>query len=204
MDLVDAPLTFEGKAMLNAGNLLAAAAALHAFGLPPDKIRQGFRSFFPDAAKLPGRLNLVSIRDFRVLLDYAHNKKSLLALKDFLATFAERKVGVLDAPGDRSDEDIVQMGRIAAGMFDRVVLYEGIDDRGRKPGEVTGLLGEGLRRAGFPETAVTVAPDPEAAWTEGLRQGDPGTLVVLLSGRSGRTLSLMERFAADAPPTPAR
>jgi len=198
MDIRDAPLTHSGKARCNDENILAAVAALYAFGMPPANIRFGLKSFFPDPVRLPGRLNVLQVRDFEVVLDYAHNKQSFLALKDFLSHFQERKVGVFDSAGDRSDDDIMQLGRIAAQMFDEGVVYEGVHRRGRKEGEIVGLLKRGLLEEGFAADRVTVHLDPDEAWKDGLARGKPGTLVVIISGRVDGTLKAIESFRAQA------
>ena len=47
-----------------------------------------------------------------------------------------RRLGVIAAPGDRRDEDIVELARAAAPAFDLILVREDENPRGRKPGEV--------------------------------------------------------------------
>jgi cyanophycin synthetase len=68
---------------------------------------------------------------------------------------ARRRIGVLAAPGDRRDEDIRAVGRLA-GSLDHVVVKEDDDRRGRQRGEVASLLIDGLREAGLPDERVEV------------------------------------------------
>src|SRR3546814_5480076 len=57
-------------------------------------------------------------------------------------------IGMVSIPGDRRDEDIVEMGRLSAGIFDFIVFREGPDGRGRPTGEVNALMYKGALEAG--------------------------------------------------------
>lgn len=149
MQVKDVPLFFGGKALFMSDAVLAAIAALNAFGMTPELIKSNIGSFKPVFENLPGRLNLYEKEQFTLLIDYAHNPASFKALGGFIAHFDAPKTGILDTPGDRSDEQIRELGRIAAGMFNNVVVYEGVDNRGRESGAITKLLCEGFSESGF-------------------------------------------------------
>lgn len=187
-DITEIPLSYGGRAKLAYDAILGAAAALAAYGLALERIRYGLKSFYPDPKSLPGRLNLVTVDDFKVLVDYAHNRQGFLGLRDFLGSFTEDKVGVLDAAGDRSDAEIMALGALAAGMFGRLVLYEGHDRRGRPPGSIVELLRQGVRGAGMAEGYIKSFLQPEEAWRAGLELGGPETMVVILSARGEKVL----------------
>ena len=193
-DITEAPLAFGGRARLNYDNILGAVGALFAMDLPLERIRYGLKSFYPDPQMLPGRMNLIPVKDAAVLVDYAHNKESYLGLGEFIKTQSGRKIGVMDAAGDRLDEDIMALGQLAARMFDELVLYEGFDRRGRPEGAIVELLKRGSARERFPAEKINTFFKPEQAWEYGLGQATAGTLVVILSGRSRRTLEAVERF----------
>ena len=55
---------------------------------------------------------------------------------------ARRRIGVLAAPGDRRDDDIRAVGRLAAGL-DHVIVKEDDDRRGRERGATAALVVEG-------------------------------------------------------------
>jgi cyanophycin synthetase len=187
-------LTFKGKAQVNYDNILATVAALYAFGLPVELIQTGLKTFYSEPSILPGRMNFITINDFKVLLDYAHNEIGFNRLKDFLKNHQEYKLGVVDAAGDRTDEDIIQLGKIAAETYDEIYLYEGFDLRGRKEGEIVSLLKKGVISTGFADEKVSVFQNPEKAWINALKQGKNGKLIVILSGRSEKTLEVIKNF----------
>jgi cyanophycin synthetase len=205
MPLAEIPLAFAGRASINIDALLAATAALHAHGLAPEAIREGLRSFLPDPEHLPGRMNLLKVKDFEVLLDYAHNAASFASLQAFLRQVSGEKLGVLDAAGDRSDEEIRALGAMAGRTYDEIYLFEGYDLRGRAEGEVLRLLREGVLSSGFPEGRLREFRDPEAAWRMALVKGRPGRLVVILSPRAEATLQVIRAFEeGGAGPEPVR
>src|SRR5690606_13030281 len=134
-------------------NALAAAAAAFGHGLPVDVIADALRTFEGSFEQNPGRLNITRAPGFTTIVDYAHNPASLLALGEMLEAFRpshERFIGVVSTPGDRRDEDVREMGRLAAGLYDQVIFRERPDGRGRAPGDVMRLLREGALAAGMP------------------------------------------------------
>ncbi len=78
------PSTFEGRARMNVANALAAAAAAWAAGAHLHDIRQGLRTFTTSYFMAPGRLNVMDLDGFRVVVDYAHNPPAMDALGGFV------------------------------------------------------------------------------------------------------------------------
>src|SRR5204862_7696047 len=127
------PATFEGRARMMVANALAAAGAAHAAGAHLHDIRQGLRSFGTSIYQAPGRLNLFDLNGVKVLVDYAHNAAGLETVGDFVERMtaaapsggapgtaswsAHLRVAVVATAGDRRDEDMKQLGRVAARSF---------------------------------------------------------------------------------------
>jgi cyanophycin synthetase len=150
------PATFDGLARANVQNALAAAAAAHAAGAHVHDIRQGLRSFHPSFHEAPGRLNLIDLHGVKVIIDYAHNPHSLAMAGDFVARLTSstvngpepgRRIAVIASPGDRRDDDMRELGRVAARLFDIVIVREDANKRGRQRGEIAGRVIEGVRAA---------------------------------------------------------
>jgi cyanophycin synthetase len=71
-------------------------------------------------------------RDFRVMIDYCHNAHAMQTVAPFLASIKKgRLIGVLNSPGDRRNEDYQEICKAAAPHFDRVILRDDEDLRGR-------------------------------------------------------------------------
>lgn len=173
------PATMEGKAMFNVANALAAAAMAFAGGVSLDHIRQGLRTFDNTFYQAPGRCNVFDQHPFKVIVDYGHNPPALRAMADLVGRLRKRKsIGVMSAPGDRRDQDIRELGEIASGMFDLLILKEDDWLRGRESGEVITLLQEGAK-AGRAE--ILVIPAEIEAVNHALGLADAGDLVVIFA-----------------------
>src|ERR671935_1036039 len=76
----DVPVTLAGLSAPNVANALAAAAAGIGVGLPRRAVLEGLRTFRPDPAQNPGRMNVLDLDGRTVIVDMAHNEASLHAL----------------------------------------------------------------------------------------------------------------------------
>jgi cyanophycin synthetase len=202
------PATVEGHAIHNIQNAMFATAIAHAMGISLENIRQGLRTFTTDFFQTPGRMNFYNELPFRVLLDYAHNSHGMTAMAQTIRglTVNGRRLGVLAAPGDRRDEDILDLARAAAPAFDFILLREDDHLRGRKPGESGELLRQGLLAAGFPSDRI--APGiygEEAAVQSALETAQPGDLLVIFGDNLDRSWHQIVTFGrpAGTPAVPA-
>jgi cyanophycin synthetase len=205
------PATVEGHAVHNIQNAMFAAAIAYGLGIGLENIRQGLRTFTADFFQTPGRLNFYNEGPFRVLLDYAHNAHGMRAMASTIRGLSVhgRRIGVVSAPGDRRDDDIVELATAAAPAFDFVLLREDDDRRGRAPGEIGALLRRGLVAAGLPPESI--APEvysEEAAVDLALASASAGDLVVIFGDKLSRTWDQIVRLGAShaaataAPPAP--
>ena len=139
------PLTHNGRIGFQVENVLAAASACWALGMPCEQIRLGLESFSSHMDKVPGRFNLMEIHGATVVVDYGHNQSSLLAIAETLDQFPHpSRTVIYSAAGDRRDVDMIRQGEILADHFDRIILYEDNYLRGRQPGEIMTLFKQGM------------------------------------------------------------
>ncbi|MBL7765147.1 MAG: cyanophycin synthetase [Chitinophagaceae bacterium] len=139
------PLTQSGRALFNVMNIMPAVLAGYLRGFTVVDIRQALQTFIPSPAQTPGRMNLFQFRNFQVLADYAHNPAGFAVLKAYVDKVeASRKIGIISGTGDRRDEDIRQLGEIAAEMFDEIIIRQDKHLRGRTEDNIIGLLKEGI------------------------------------------------------------
>jgi cyanophycin synthetase len=187
-----------GAARFQRENILAAVAAAYVRGMRYDDIRAGLLSFFPSPSTTPGRLNLVRLRGGgRVLVDYAHNAAAIAGLFAFVERLpATRRFCVLTVPGDRRDEDIREAGRLSA-RFNRVIIKEDANRRGRAPGEIANLLMQGLRAGGIDPSNVDVADNEIEGIHRGLDLVSDGDLLVIHANKVPQTLAVVRERAAQ-------
>jgi cyanophycin synthetase len=208
------PSTFEGRARMNVQNAMAAAAAAHAAGAHLHDIRQGLRSFTTNFYQAPGRLNLIDLDGVKVLIDYAHNPHGLKALGEFVERMtaetggrrgwtANLRLAVIATAGDRREEDMRELGRVAAQYFDDIVIREDRSARGRTRGETAALVLEGVedaRRSGARAGNVQVVLDELEATKRALDRSRPGDLVVLCVDYATEVLKEVEARRSLAAP----
>jgi cyanophycin synthetase len=194
----DVPLTLGGAARFQRENVLAAMAAAYVQGMRYDDIRGGLLSFFPSPSTTPGRLNLIRVRGGgRVLLDYAHNAAAIAGLVEFTWNLpAAHRFCVLTVPGDRRDEDIREAGRLCA-RFDRVIIKEDVDRRGRARGEIAALLSEGLVGAGMDPARIETLYEEGEAVHRGLDQLAEDDLLVIHADKVQGTLNVVRQRAVQ-------
>ncbi|MES1239627.1 MAG: cyanophycin synthetase, partial [Chloroflexota bacterium] len=158
------PATFGGRARMNVANALAASAGAWAAGAHLHDIRQGLRTFSTSFFQAPGRCNVFDEHPFRVIVDYGHNAAAVGQMVELVKSLRKRRaIGVLQAAGDRRDEDILAIGRIAASAFDVVIAKEDDSRRGRAEGAVASLLAAGAREGGLsPESVLQITNEPDA------------------------------------------
>lgn len=141
------PLTQGGKALFNVMNIMPAVLAGYLRGFTVVDIRQALETFIPSPAQTPGRMNLFQFKNFQVLADYAHNPAGFKVLKAFVdKTEASHKIGIIAGTGDRRDDDIRELGSIAADTFDEIIIRQDKHLRGRTEDEIINLLKEGIFR----------------------------------------------------------
>lgn len=197
------PATLEGRALHNVQNAMFATALAYGLKVSRENIEHGLRTFATSFFQAPGRLNVFDEHPFKVIMDYAHNAHGVAAmarLSDQLNVVGKRVV-VLASPGDRRDEDIVELAQAAAGHFDRYVLKRDDHLRGRKPDEVPRILKAALLQAGVAEEHISVVEDEQEAVLTALRLGQPGDLVVIFADQLARTWKQIIYFKPEVAQT---
>ena len=182
--LAELPIALGGAARHNVANALAACGLAWALGLPWPAIRQALNGFESDPWANPGRLNVFELGGVTAVVDFAHNPHGLAALIDMAARLpAARRLVVLGQAGDRDDEAIRELARVAWRMRpDRVIVKElAAYRRGRSPGEVPAVITGELLGLGLDAAAIELAPDELSATRVALAWAEPGDLLLLLT-----------------------
>lgn len=158
------PVTYEGKAIHNIANCLAAVLSVYLFrDITIEDIRSGLQTFLPSDSLTPGRLNFFHFKNYTFLADFAHNPHGLLLLCDFISKLDYPiKIGVISGTGDRRDEDIRKLGEISANNFDEIIIRCDKNLRGRTADEIMGLLKEGIDRVNPNLPTTMIANENEA------------------------------------------
>ncbi len=194
------PATLEGRATFNVQNAMFAAAMAYAMGVRLEDIRHGLRTFDTTFFQAPGRLNVYDGHPFKVLFDYGHNAHAVSALCQLVNRMspAGRRICVLSAPGDRRDDDIAAIARVAAeAQFDHYICRRDDALRGRGEDEVPRMLVEGLKSHGIAAERITMIVDEQQAIELALRMGNTGDLLLIFADALARGWKQITNFKPD-------
>lgn len=175
------PVTVRGLARFNLANALAAATAALAAGLPAEAVARGLQTFRPNGRDCSGRFNCWRVAGVIVVFDLAHNEESLQAVlttSRALTGDGGRLLVGFGTAGDRQDEVLLGMGRVAAQLADvGCPTDKPAYLRGRTREQMRAVFAAGMRDAGGEPSAYF---DSEMAALVGLlRQAAPGDVVVI-------------------------
>ncbi len=175
------PLTYGGKATFNIANVLPCLLAGFIRNFKIEDMKIALQNFIPSPTQTPGRMNMFHFKNFTVMVDYAHNTHGFMAISDYLSKVdASPKIGVIAGVGDRRDEDIVNLGRVAAGMFDEVVIRQDKNLRGRSEEAIIELMKTGINQVD-PNRKITVIPKEREAIEYAIRNAISGAFVTICS-----------------------
>jgi cyanophycin synthetase len=111
---------------------------------------------------------------------------------------ANRRIGILTAPGDRRDEDLRTVGRLSASL-DRVIVREDKYRRGRPIGETAQLIVEGLHEGGMTDDRIDIVFEEKEALAKALSDMQDNDLVFVLADEVQQVLEQIRQLSAEQP-----
>ncbi|QDL08565.1 cyanophycin synthetase [Brasilonema octagenarum UFV-E1] len=185
------PLTMGGRAPFMIANALAASLAAFVQNVTIEQIRAGLNTFRASVSQTPGRMNLFNLGNYHALVDYAHNPASYQALGAFVRNWISgKRIGVVGGPGDRRDEDFVMLGKLAAEIFDSIIVKEDDDTRGRARGSAADLIVQGIKQVNPNYQHQKILSETEAV-NRALDMAPDNSLVVILPESISRAIALI-------------
>jgi cyanophycin synthetase len=188
------PLTMGGKAKFMIANVLAATLAAYLQGFKTEDISLSLQTFIPSAAQTPGRMNIFEFKKFKVLIDFAHNPAGYKGVEEYLSSVeATKKIGIIAGVGDRRDEDIKECAKIAARMFDHIIIRQEKYLRGRTEEEIIGLIMEGIAASGKTVTHEIISKETEAI-KHAIDTAEDGTFITALSDVVTNAIEIVQSY----------
>jgi cyanophycin synthetase len=178
------PITLGGLARHNVANALAAAGAARGIGITLAQLRDGLTDFHPTSERSPGRLNLFRLGSRIVIVDFAHNEAGVNAVLDVAEGIAGGAAGrmapvtaIVGTAGDRPDDTLRGIGRIAGKRAQRVAIKETLKYlRGRSRESIVGEIMAGIVSSGGSAVDVPIYESETAALRSELaRNGEGGS-----------------------------
>ncbi len=207
------PITIGGLARHNIANVLAAAGGARALGVTREQVSDGLRDFRPSADVSPGRLNLFRLGQRVVIVDFAHNEAGISAVLDVAEGIAAGGAGraapitvIVGTAGDRPDDTLRGIGRIAAQRAQRVAIKETLDYlRGRSREHVAGELMAGIIEGGGNPADVALYDSEVAALRgevngagapAGARPDSPRVIVLMCHAEREEVFEALDQLGA--------
>jgi len=188
------PLTFGGKVTFMIYNVLAATLASYVYGFTIEDVKGSLETFIPSAAQTPGRMNIFELKDYKVMIDFAHNADGFKGIKEFLTTIdSPYKIGIITGTGDRRDDDIRDMGRLSAQMFDHIIIRQDKYLRGRQPDDIVALLVEGIKESN-PTQSYEYIPVEVEALNHAFSLAQKGTFITALSDVIDNAIEVVQSY----------
>lgn len=197
--VTEIPITFGGKATHNIMNTLPSILACYLFkNIKVEDIRSALHTFIPSESQTPGRLNLFQFKQFKFLVDFAHNPAGLNLLCDFVNQMDSTwKVGIISGTGDRRDDDIREIGRISAKNFDEIIIRQDKNLRGRTADEIVNLLVEGINESKTADIPITILHKEEEAILYAYEHVKPGAVVTIMCDVIPEALDFIKKLKAE-------
>ncbi|MFA6248158.1 MAG: cyanophycin synthetase [Mucilaginibacter sp.] len=188
------PLTFGGTVPFMIDNVMAATLATFLHGFKTEDIKMSLETFIPSAAQTPGRMNIFEFKDFRFMIDFAHNPDGYNGIKTFLSHIdSPLKIGIIAGTGDRRDDDIREIGKIAAEMFDYIILRQEKHLRGRTAENILSLLTDGIKSVDI-NKRFEVVPKEIDAIKHAMSLAQPGTFITALSDVVDNAIEAVQNY----------
>jgi len=188
------PLTLGGKAKFMITNVLAATLASYLWGFKTEDISLSLQTFIPSAAQTPGRMNIFEFKKFKVLIDFAHNASGYKGVEEYLQSVeATKKIGIIAGVGDRRDEDIKECAKIAARMFDHIIIRQEKHLRGRTEEEIINLIMEGITESGRSVTHEIIPKEVEAI-RHAINSAEEGSFITALSDVVTNAIEIVQEY----------
>jgi len=192
--VINIPITMGGKAKFMISNVLAASLACYLYDFAIEDIANSLRTFIPSAQLTPGRLNVFKFKNFKVMIDFAHNPAGYEAIEDYLKSVeATKKIGIISGVGDRRDEDIRECGKIAGRMFDHIIVRSEKHLRGRTEEEINSIVISGIQEAGK-NTSYEIIPKEIEALKHAMSLAEEGTFITALSDVISNAIDLVQEY----------
>lgn len=194
----DIPLTMDGLATFQVANILAASLAALSAGANMADVVEALLSFDP-INENQGRMNIYKVGQGYVVLDYGHNPDAIAKIGELITSFgAYQKTAVFGLPGDRSDDLVQLAAHTVAGHFNKVVLKDDRDLRGRAIGEIPLTLSE-IFKTSYPQLQHEIILNDRDAIKKTLENISENEIVVIFFESLNPVLEVLREF--DPAPT---
>lgn len=169
-EVADVKVGMPGR--FNAENALAALSVAALSGVKDQVLRTGLKNI-----RVNGRMEIVKLHPYTVLVDYAHNAVSMEALLDALREYhPKRLVVVFGCGGNRAKERRTSMGEIGGKKADLSIITAD-NSRYEKVEDILADIRESIEKTGG---AFIEIPDRREAIYYAVQKAEPGDMIAII------------------------
>lgn len=192
------PFTHRGISKSNIKNIMAAIASVSTIHSNITEIFNVIKNINCDLYTNPGRQNIISVDNYKVILDYGHNSEAFQEVFSIAAALNPSSItGIIAAAGDRKNKYISQLGSMAALYCHRIFIREQADLRGREPGESANLIKLGILEEGFNMDNVEEIYKEEEALLKAMKTAKDGEVIVLFTQCLDVIIPVINKYFMD-------
>ncbi len=159
----------------NQENMAASVAIARELGVEDGIILEALKDF----KGVPGRMDVIQEKPFRVVIDYAHTPESLRKLYETLKEKKGELICVLGSAGGGRDKwKREEMGRIAGELCDRIVLTNE-DPYEEEPAQILEGIKSGISKTQFSISNLREVMDRKEAMKTAIGLAKEGSTVVV-------------------------
>lgn len=179
VDIKEIPFAFYGKSKSNVKNAICAIIAVNKIHKNLDAVVDSLKKVKCDLDTNYGRQNIIEYKGATFIVDYGHNEEAYREVFDLARNISSGSIKtIITAAGDRTDDQIIRQGKVAAAYADKIIIREHDDKRGRVCGETAKLLLKGILSTGFDEENTMIFMEEKEAFDYALKIVEPGDMFV--------------------------
>jgi cyanophycin synthetase len=188
---VNVPLITRRPVPLALSLALAASLVAYVQGVGIPDISTALRTFqIPRKFNYSG-VNLIDLGKVHILVACPDDLTKTVG--EFVLNWQQgERIGVIGAKGDRSKADLIELGKLSAEIFDRLIVKEDDEQEKKNQGEVAELISRGIeqKQSNFQYELIL---DEFVAINTAITQATYGSLIVILSEQVCQAISLLQQ-----------
>jgi UDP-N-acetylmuramyl tripeptide synthase len=182
IDIRVIPFTYGGISKGNFINVMSVLSALSTIEKDTAILLKIIKGIPCDMEHNPGRQNILSFEDTKVLIDYGHNPEAYEFIYSMVRGLNPRLVtSIITVAGDRSDGHIERLGYMPGRESKQIIIREQKDQRGSAKGRVASLMEKGALKAGVAESDIKFIENAGEALIYALGKAVPGEVIVIFT-----------------------
>jgi UDP-N-acetylmuramyl tripeptide synthase len=186
------PIALGGEATFQLTNVMVAASAANAIGIPPEVIRDALAGFMPNPMDLPGSFNLIEAGGVKVIVDRPDPSWFLRPVMRVVRDIPRhRLITVAGQFTSAPVSDLQEIGRLVGRVSSAIIVHNQESD-----GERAERLRQGIAMNDVPPVVIRTTTERRAV-NRALRMARPGDALLILAEQAPAVLRSVMRAASN-------